>query len=220
MLLASLVFAALVPLTAPPVPEPTPEFHSMEDWRPSPPLRANTSDHVVVKGVQLVGGWGAGLIVGIGGGVAAIPPALVFTVIDSGDVGAGMLVFGAGCGYSIGAAWAISSAGKGLGGCEGSRLMTELGTGAGLALTLAFFRTGMVELSTETVLLGSLVPPLMGILAFELTRAGPCSPKKITPSLPVGGLVTAGLGSLALRHANVDTVEPRRTVFPLLLIRW
>lgn len=221
MLLATLVLAALVPVSAPPAPEPTPAFLSLHDWRPHAPTPATVPEHVLAKGVQLVGGSFCGVVVGIGGGAAALIPALLLGSMDSGDVGAGALSVGAGVGYSIGAAWAITSAGEEIAGCHGSRLMTRLGTGAGLVLTVSIFGTGLVEPTIETVVFGALVPPLMGILAFELTRTGPRSPRKLTTSLPVGALVTAGLGTMALRHSELEAVEPSgRTVLPLFVLRW
>ena len=221
-MIAALLLAALVPTGTPAAPEPTPAFVSLFDLPPEPVPPPDLSQHAVTKTLQVVGGSGIGAVASCGGTVAALLPALFLASADSGDVGASTLLLGAGIGYSVGVGWAVHSAGDEIGGCKGNRLMTTLGAGAALALTAGALRSELIETSVESVLLGSLVPPVAGILVFELTREGPCARKPVPEGvLVVGAVLTLAGGMYYLAEtASLPAPDARRVLVPLVGLRW
>ena len=221
---AACLLAALVP-TSSPAPftvEPVPVFVSIFDYPAPEPAPPTLGQQVVMRSAQVVGGTGVGILVGLGGVIASLPPALVLSSMDSGDVAGGAFVLGGGIGYATGAALAICSAGKEIGGCEGSRLMTGLGVGAGLALAGGMLKTELLEGSNEAYVLLASVPSVTGILAYELSRTLPCVRKEVSEELIALGVVVAGSASfLAIhRYADRSPFEGGRVIVPLLGMRW
>lgn len=221
MSIAALLLAALVPATFPPAPEPTPAFVSLFDAPEPAPLPPGLEQQAFTRSVQVAGGTTCGVGGGCLGTLAALLPAYVFASADSGDVGSGTLVLGAAIGYSYGVAWAIRSAGSELGGCEGSILMTSLGAGASLMFTAAAFNTGLVPITVESAIAAALVPPVAGILAFEMTRTAPCLRKSVRENVIITALFAAALGTYYLHaYAQVEPVDARSVFAPLMQIRW
>lgn len=220
-MIAILVLAALVPAPPQPAaPGPTPAFVSLFEAPLREPPRATPPQRAVTGAVQMLGGSATGVGGACVGTISALLPAYLFSLADSGDVGGGLVLIGAGLGYGVGTGWAISAAGREVGGCRGSWLMSALGTTAGLTLTAAVVRTGMVETSDPLIAGALLAPPLFGIAAFEMTRSGPCVRKDVRGTAVIlGGVVGFTAGVVAIERSQIEP-GGARLLLPLLRVRW
>lgn len=220
-MLAALVFAMLVPRESPPAFVTELPIAATElSWEPTPPEPASAAQHVTAKVLQFGGAHVLGAAAALAGGLAAIPPALLLLRMDSGNLGGGVIACGAAAGYSLGAAGAIYTSGVEVTGVHGSLGMTALGVGAGIVLTGAVLAT---EALPEELMIAAavLVPPIAGILVFEVTKEGP-SVRMPVPQGAVAIFVVAGFAAAGYAATELATVDApaSRVLVPLVQVRW
>lgn len=220
-MLAALVFAMLAPREAPPAFVTELPIAATElSWEPTPPEPASAAQHVTAKMLQFGGAHMFGAAGGLAGGLVGIFPGLALFRMDSGNLGGGVILCGAAAGYSLGAALAIHASGLEVTGVRGSLEMTALGVGAGIVLTGAVLAT---EALPEELMIAAavLVPPIAGILVFEVTKEGPSVrmpvPQGAVAILMAGGLAAAGYAASQLGAIDAPV---SRVLVPLLQVRW
>lgn len=222
-MLAALVFAMLVPqesrssMLIAPAPIAAAELVS---WEPNPQPRATAAQHVTAKALQFGGAHVVGAGGALAGGAVALVPGLLLLTMDSGNLGGGVILCGVVGGYSLGAAFAIHASGLEVTGVRGSLEMTALGIGAAIVLTGAVLA---MEAPSEELAIAAavLVPPIAGILMFELTKEGP-SVRMPVPRGAVAILMTAGFAAAGYGLTRLDTIDApvSRVLVPLLQVRW
>ena len=221
MTLATLLFAALLPAVPPDAPN---AVSRLSDAPIAPPT---VSQRIVTRVVQVTGGEAAGLAVGVGAGIGSLVPAYVLTEVDSGNVAGGFLVASMGAGYCVGASWAICKAAREIEGTSGPMLETGLGVGAGLVLAGAVVGTGLVPAKGEAIAAVALLPPMTGILVYEMTKRGPAvrRPDGEIPeqAFAVAAFGVAAAGYAVMRANPVSEIHPAgrsRVILPLMQVRW